>query len=146
MTLRRLRLSLKRDEALSVTRVSIGKDRLVYILVTDKKLKCQNGKSRIAYIGTTKKGISRISQSVASRAETILKLHGVRSFHARVVTCKKRKNVRTWHKLERAMLITFKDLYGTVPMCNSLGSKMKKTDEFKYFAPAAVRTILEELA
>ena len=146
MTLKRLRLSLKRDEALNVTRVSIRKDRLVYILVTDKKLSYPNARSRIAYIGTTKKGLSRISQSVAARADAILKLHGVRSFQARVVTCKRRRNVKTWYKLERAMLITFKELYGAVPTCNSKGSKMRKTDEFKYFSSARVRTILKDLA
>ena len=82
---RRLRLSLKRDEALRATRVSIGKQKLVYVLVADKRLRYPKGRSRIAYIGTTKKGVTRIAQSVAKRAEDILSLHGVRTFHARVV-------------------------------------------------------------
>jgi hypothetical protein len=53
---RRLKLSLKREEAIRVTRVSLGKSKLVYVLVADKPIDYTYGKSRIAYIGTTKKG------------------------------------------------------------------------------------------
>jgi len=60
--------------------------KLVYVLIADKRLKYKLGKSRIAYIGTTKKGSSRIAQSMAARAEDVLSIHGVRSFHARVIT------------------------------------------------------------
>ena len=54
---RRLSLSLKRDHALQATRVSIGKSKLVYLLIADKRLKYKDGKSRIAYIGTTKRAL-----------------------------------------------------------------------------------------
>ena len=146
MTLRRIQLSLHRDHAMHATRVSIGKSKLVYVLVADKRLKYQNGKSRIAYIGTTKKGTSRIAQSVAARAEDILNLRGVRAFHARVVTCKPRRNVRTWHYLERGLLITFKESFGEVPMCNSHGKNMKRSKEFAYFSEAGLREVIEELS
>ncbi|MGE3274172.1 MAG: hypothetical protein AB7O67_03605 [Vicinamibacterales bacterium] len=118
----------------------------MYLLVADKKLKYRGGRSRIAYIGTTKRGMSRIAQSVAARAEDILSLRGVQRFHARVVTCKPRQKVRTWHKLERALLIEFKNIFGEVPTCNSHGTKMKETDEFDYFRRAGVRTVIEELS
>jgi hypothetical protein len=143
---RRLSLSLKRDEALRATRVSAGKSKLVYVLIADKRLKYPNGKSRIAYIGTTKKGISRISQSVAARADEILSLHGVRSFHARIVICTPRQHVKTWLKLERALLVIFRELFGDVPRCNSHGSKMKETDVFRYFARTAVTNVIGELS
>jgi hypothetical protein len=146
MAKRRSRLSLRRDAALSATRISIGSEKLVYLLIADKKLKYPNGKSRIAYIGTTKKGVARISQSVATRAEDILSLHGVRAFHARVVTCRPRQRVKTWLKLERALLLRFRDLYGSVPKCNSHGKKIKEMDEFSYFARNGVTLVLEELA
>lgn len=55
MALRRLKLSMHRDHAMEATRVSIGKSKLVYVLAADKKIKYDLGKSRIAYIGTTKK-------------------------------------------------------------------------------------------
>jgi hypothetical protein len=143
---RRIKLSLKRDEALRATRVTIGKNKLVYILVADKRLKYQNGKSRIAYIGTTKKGVARIAQSVAARADDILSLHGVRSFHARIVTCKPRRNVETWKKLERALLLKFRERFGEVPKCNSHGKNMKAKDEFRIFGEGGVNNVIEEIS
>ena len=77
--IRKIRLSLKRDEALRATRICVGKLKLACVLISDKRIVYPNGKSRIAYIGTTKKGIERIAQSVAFRANDILKLHGVRT-------------------------------------------------------------------
>lgn len=109
---RRLRLALKREVALRATRVTIGKNKLVYILVADRRLRYPKGRSRVAYIGTTSRGMARVASSVASRAEAILAIHGVRSFEARVVTCQPRQRVRTWLKLERALLIKFKHVYG----------------------------------
>jgi hypothetical protein len=143
---RKLAVSLKRDEALRATRVSVGRSKLVYLLVADKKLKYKRGKSRIAYIGTTKKGVARIAQSVAARAEDILSLHGVRTFHARIVTCRPRQRVATWKKLERALLLRFRDRFGEVPKCNSQGGKMKPTDELNYFAPARLTNVIDELS
>jgi hypothetical protein len=137
--MRRLPVSLRRDEAINATRVFIGASKLVYILIADKRLKYRKGKSRIVYIGTTKNGSSRIAGSVAARAEEILSLHGVRSFHARVVTCRPRQRVKTWHKLERAMLLEFKARFGEVPKCNTQGSNMVETDEFRYFSKTRVR-------
>ncbi|WP_420008413.1 hypothetical protein [Xanthomonas sacchari] len=146
MALRRIKLSLNRDPAMHATRVSIGKAKLVYILVADKKLKYVGGKSRIAYIGTTRKGTSRIAQSVAARADVILSIRGVRSFHARIVTCRPRRKVKTWHYLERALLITFKEMFGEVPACNSHGSNMKRGKEFDYFADYGLELVIEELS
>ena len=143
---RKLAVSLKRDEALRATRVSVGRSKLVYLLVADKKLKYKLGKSRIAYIGTTKKGVARIAQSVAARAEDILSLHGVRTFHARIVTCRPRQRVATWKKLERALLLSFRDRFGEVPKCNSQGAKMKRTDELNYFARARLANVIDELS
>jgi hypothetical protein len=143
---KRLRLSLRRDEALRATRVSIGKQKLVYVLIADKRLQYDKGKSRIVYIGTTKTGVKRVVHSVASRAETILSLRGVRTFHARIVTCKARQNVKTWHKLERALLIDFRRQFGEVPRCNSHGKKFTEVDEFEYFTRKGARNIIEELS
>lgn len=141
----RLRVSLKRDEALRATRVSIGKNKLVYLLIADKRLKYKGGKSRIAYIGTTEKGVARIAQSVAFRADTLLRLRGVRSFHARIVTCSPRRSVETWKKLERALILRFRERFGEVPKCNSHGKKIKRTNELRYFAKAAIENVLDEL-
>jgi len=141
----RLSISLKRDEALRATRVTIGKLRLVYVLVADKPQRYREGRSRIVYIGTTKKGVARVAQSAAARAEEILSLHGVRAFEARIVTCSPRQNVATWRKLERALLLGFRERFGQVPRCNSHGKKMRVTDEFGYFAKKRILSIIDEL-
>src|SRR5262245_43612878 len=132
--LRRLSLSLRRDEALTATRVSVGNQKLVYVLVADKRLRSGKIKSRIAYIGTTRRGVGRVAGSVAHRANDILSLRGVRRFHARVVTCPPRQRVSTWLKLERALLLAFKSKFGMVPLCNSHGKGMRERDEFRYFS------------
>jgi hypothetical protein len=142
---RRLRISLKREGALSASRMSVENDKLVYVLVCDKKIKYPKKKSRVVYIGATKKGISRIARSVAYRAQNILEIHGVRKFQVRILTCKPRQKIKTWHKLERALLIEFKETYGDIPQCNSQGHRIKKTDEDKYFRSKRLHNILEEL-
>jgi hypothetical protein len=142
---RRISLSLKRDEALRATRVTIGRKKLVYLLIADKRLKYELDDSRIAYIGTTKKGVARIAQSVASKADEILSTTGVRTFHARVVTCNPRKNVKTWIKLERGLLLCFRERFGSIPKCNQHGKGIKETDEFRYFSRSAVENVIDEL-
>jgi len=143
--LRRLSLSLRRGAALTATRVSIGKQKLVYVLIADKRLRYKKGKSRIAYIGTTKRGVGRVAGSVATKAEQILELHGVTSFHARIVTCQPRRSVSTWLKLERALLLSFKHRFGEVPRCNSHGKGMRERGEYRYFHKIGVANIIDEL-
>jgi hypothetical protein len=141
-----LHVSLKRGEALHATRLTIGKQKLVYVLIADKRLKYKNGKSRIAYVGTTKKGVARIAQSVATRAEAILVLNGVHEFHARIITCNSRQRVKTWCKLERALILTFRERFGVIPYCNNKGKRMKQTDEFSYFTRSRIANIIDELS
>ena len=109
---KRLTISLKKKHAMQVSRVSIGKKRLVYVIVVPRRLKYPWGRSRIAYIGTTRKGVARIAQSAAARAKQVLSLYGVREFHVRVITCAPRSAVKTWVKLERALLLCFRHQYG----------------------------------
>ena len=143
---KRLTISLKPKHAMQVTRVSIGKKKLVYTILVKKALKYPWGRSRIAYIGTTKRGVDRIAQSVAARARDILLIHGVREFTVRVVTCSPKPGVKTWQKLERAFLLTFRQKYGAPPKCNTQGSKIKQRDEFKYFTRRRLERVLEMLA
>jgi hypothetical protein len=143
---KRLPISLNKKHAMEVTRVSIGKKKLVYLILVKKPLKYQWGQSRIAYIGTTKKGMGRIAQSAAARAEAILGLRGVRDFIVRVLTCPPRPNVKTWVKLERALLFVFRQRYGALPKCNTQGKNMKERDEFKYFRRDRLERMLEKLA
>lgn len=143
---RRLNISLKREEAMTVKRVAIGSQKLVYCLLAGRAHPYRYGRSRIVYIGTTKNGVSRIATSVAAKAEKILSAHGVQELHVRVITCKPRQRVKTWLKLERAALLTFRELYGQIPRYNSQGSHMTETDEFEYFSRARIRRVLEDRA
>lgn len=144
-SLRKIRLSLQKRPVIVAQKIEAGKNKLVYLLLADKKCKYPNGWSRVVYIGTTKNGISRVAQSVAARSEAILKMRGVDSYEARIVTCKPRKGVKTWDKLERAFLLRFKIKYGDIPICNTQGKNMRVTDEFSYFSEGGVDTVLREL-
>jgi len=143
---KRLTVSLKKKPAMQVSRVSIGKKRLVYVIVASKSLKYLWGRSRIAYIGTTKKGMARIAQSAAARSKQVLGLHGVREFHVRILTCAPRPPVKTWVKLERALLLCFRRRYGQVPVCNKTGKNMKPRGESAYFNQDRLERLLEQLA
>ena len=83
---------------------------------------------------------------LAVRANDILELRGVRSFTARIITCPPRRNVSTWLKLERALLLGFKEKFGEVPKCNSHGKRMKETDEFRYFRKKGVLRVVDDLS
>lgn len=144
--IRRLNLSLKGQHALEVTRIAVGNQKLVYVLIADKTFSYPHGrKSAIAYIGTTKKGVARVAGSAAERAQEILSLHGVKKVIARIVTCGTRQKVKTWLKLERALLLEFRSAYGSVPKCNSHGKNMVETDEFSYFSRDAMRKLIQRL-
>jgi hypothetical protein len=137
---------LKAAAAITVTRFALGHDRLVYVFVTDRPLRYPKGRSRIAYIGTTKTGAARISQSVAARSQAILQLHGIRSFEARVLTCKPRRHIKTWFKLERALIVAFRDHFGAVPRCNVKGKKMKANGVLRLFRDQRITEVLRTLS
>ena len=84
---KRLNVSLKPKHAMQVSRVSIGKKKLVYVIIASKSLKYLWGRSHVAYIGTTKKGMAQIAQSGPRTREKVLNLHGVKEFHVRILTC-----------------------------------------------------------
>lgn len=146
MKKKRLTVSLKPKVLLQVNRVKIGQDRLVYALVADKKLKYKWGRTCVMYIGTTTKGLARVASSAANKAEEILSHYGVRTCSARIITCKQRRNVRTWRKLERAMILSFREMYGEVPRCNSQGKRIVEKDEFDYFNHSRIRQILRDIS
>lgn len=143
---KRLTVSLKKKPAMQVGRVSVGKKKLVYAIIACRPQKYPWGRSRVVYIGTTKKGVDRIAQSAAARAKAVLSLHGVRDFVVRIVTCAPRPNVKTWVKLERALLLTFRNKYGKLPVCNTVGKRIKQRDDFYYFKRERLEDILEALA
>lgn len=121
-------------------------DKLVYVMVAKKPLEYKRGKSSIAYIGTTERGEKRVTESLAERADEIFALHGVDELVVRVITCTPRQRVKTWVKLESALLITFRGIHGQVPLCNTKGKKMKARDCWRYFSKKRIHSVIEELA
>ena len=146
MTKRRSNISLKADPALVARRVIIGADKLVYVLVADRAINYSKGRSRIVYVGTTKKGGSRIAQSVATRSAQILRLHGVIEFEARVLTRKPRQRLRMWVRLERAILLVFRECFGEIPKCNKHGKQIIEGKEFELFSRARIQRVVKELS
>jgi len=145
MAKRKLAVNLKPGHAMQVTRVSIGRKKLVYVILANISLKYRWGRSKIAYIGTTKKGVDRIAQSVAAHADDILSLRGVREFTVRIVSCQPCPAVKTWQKLERAILFVFLRKYGSLPKCNTQGEHIKQQDVFKYFNHDRLVKVLDSL-
>ena len=139
--LRRITPSLKQQPSLVASRVAINKQRLCYILVANKKLQYPEGRSRIAYIGTTKKGLSRVASSVAHRADSVLR-RGITSFEARIVTTPFRQRVRTWLRLEGCLLTVFHEQFGALPKCNDKNGK----PDWKRFRKHKIERIIEDLS
>ena len=131
-----------------VSRTAIRQPQSAYVLVANRKLNYKTGRSRIVYIGTTKKGIGRFAVSAAGRADDVLKTHGVKSFDVRVVNCQVEANatIKYWHYLERALLMRFIARFGERPKCNGTGQRMQPSKEFDYFVQARIDAIVDDLS
>lgn len=133
------------DPVLTIRRYALTAKTLVYIAVANKKLKYRHASSsRIAYIGTTKNGISRIAQSAAYRASTVLGKHGIYKMDFYFVTCKPIQKLKTWKIFEHALILTFRELFGDTPLCNIHGKNAQWRNEKKYFSDKKLRTIIEK--
>ncbi len=139
---KRLRIRCRSHPAITITRQALKADKLVYVARTNKPLRYRHGRSCIAYIGTTQAGAARVAQSAASRAPQLLKIYGVKSIEFYVVTCAPRAGLRAWRKLERALLLVFRERYGEKPWCNKQGTHIKWQDELKYFSRKALEEVL----
>jgi hypothetical protein len=131
--------------AMTVHRVGIRKVKLCYLIKANRYIKYPFGSSPIVYMGTTRRGINRLANSAAYWAPEILGTHGITAFEVHVVNFTPRQHVQMWRKLERALLLTFRDLYGAVPLCNTQGVRMKERDEFRYFSRRRIEHILRHL-
>lgn len=142
----RLKISLKPKPALTMRRVALEHERLVYVICADRKLRYEGGFSQIAYIGTTKNGISRVASSAAHRSWDVLWAHGVQSLDVRIVTCRPRQGFKSWLKLERALILAFRERFGEPPKCNVQGRRMKLGDEFDRFSFERLSQIIDTLS
>jgi hypothetical protein len=130
---------------MTLSRGALGADRLVYILAANKPIKYPQGRSRIVYVGTTKRGVRRVASSVAYRAEGILGRPGLKTVDAHLLTYSGRPGAqKLWAKLERAMLFIFKYEYGDIPILNKVGRNIWPGKEFTFFSRRALLKRIRE--
>jgi hypothetical protein len=141
---RRYRINDSFEPVITVESDVTKYDELVYLLVANRPLPRKKGTSRIAYIGKTASGVSRIAQSAADKIVSTLECHGVRRLRAFVVWAKPRRYERTDlpHLLERGLLLTFRDEFGELPRFNLMGVGMKWGAETDYFRAEALHRIV----
>jgi len=133
------------EPVLTIHRQTFRTDTLVYIGVANKELSYKfSKKSPIVYIGTTKNGVQRIAQSAAYHASNILGEYGIHTLNFYHVTCKPKKGLKTWKKLERALIITFREIFGEVPYCNKQGKNMDWHNERTIFNVNSLRDIIQK--
>jgi hypothetical protein len=142
---KKLSVMVKWPPAVTVTRMVPRVEKLCYVVTANKIVAYNRGRSKIVYIGATDKGLSQLVANVAHKTGEIFANHDMTHFEAHVVTCKAYGSVPTWYKLERALLLGFRDLHDAPPLCNSFGGGIKEEDEFSYFAYERIRNVLEDL-
>jgi hypothetical protein len=64
---KKLSIRIHKEPAIVINRIAFRDNKLVYIARANKKLRYPWGKSRIAYIGTTKRGARRMASSAACK-------------------------------------------------------------------------------
>jgi hypothetical protein len=120
-----MRVQLASKPAMTVHRRILTKDRIVYLLVGRKPFKYRGGRSRIAYIGTSKRGARRIASSAAHTADEFFSKRGSRQMDVFIASCEARPGLKSWEYLERALLANFLAQYQELPFCNRQGKKYK---------------------
>ena len=120
-----MRVQLASKPAMTVHRRILTKDRIVYLLVGKKPFRYRGGRSRIAYIGTSKRGARRIASSAAHRADEVFSKRGSRQMDVFIASCEARPGLKSWEYLERALLANFLAQYQELPFCNRQGKKYK---------------------
>jgi hypothetical protein len=139
----RLNIRTTTEPVITVTRQACHNDKLVYIICARKPQKYRGGRSSILYIGTTKKGVRRMASSAASKAMYFLQHWGVRHLDVYVVTCKLKPGLRVWLKLERGLLLAFREMFGELPRGNRQGKNIFWNDEHVYFKYRPLRRMIE---
>jgi len=131
--MRKLKVRPPKQPLLTLTRSRQFTDRMVYILTANKHLPYKDrdsrtvGRSKILYIGTTKKGVSRPAASAVNKAsEVFYHLHGVKTIDVHVVTCSTHNKKETWKRLEAALLDAFRRRYFQLPRYNKVRPATKE--------------------
>ena len=125
---RKLKIKSSETSLLTITRSPQWDDKMVYILTCPNRyFRYRNGRSRILYIGTTKKGAGRPAASAVNKASQAFgNLHGVKTIEVHLATCRPGGKQKTWKHLECALLDTFFNRYFELPEYNKVRPKLKK--------------------
>ena len=116
---------------------------MVYILAANKYLPYKDsqsktvGRSKIIYIGTTKKGAGRPAASAVNKASEAFSLHGVKTIDVHIVTSTGGKK---WKLLEAALLDAFRTRYFNLPKYN----KVRPENVEGVFGSKAFRKLLAQ--
>jgi hypothetical protein len=138
--MRKLKVKPPKQALLTITRSRQWTDKMVYILATNKSHKYRNGRSKILYIGTTKKGAGRPAASAVNKAsEAFYNLRGVKTIEVHLVTCAPRRAMQTWRRLESALLDIFRSKYFQLPKYN----KVRPTTKEGLFSTKALTKIID---
>lgn len=153
---KRLKIKFSKSPSIIIHRAAFRNDRLVYVARANKRIRYPVGdksriaqmreRSRIVYIGTTKKGARRIASSAAAKGEELLYDYGMKGLEFHIVTCTRRPGVESWRKLERALIIRFRELYGDIPKGNNLGRFWRWKDEKDYFSQDKLDQVIDALS
>ena len=137
--MRRLKIKCSNDSLLTVTRSPQWNDKMVYVLAANKYFRYRNGRSRIIYIGTTKRGAGRPAASAVNTASHAFgKLHGVKTIEVHIATCRPRRAMQTWRHLESALVNAFWNRYFELPEYN----KMRPRHQNGLFRDEALKKIV----
>lgn len=128
-----MKLKLNKNPLLRISRSATRDTRVVYLAIANRKFRYHLGKSPIVYIGTTKIGIRRVAHSAASKAEQIIKEYNCKYLDFYTISASGYPGVAIWEKLERALIIRFRELYGDVPKYNQSFRKARWREEKRYF-------------
>ena len=90
----KLTISISTKPAVIIHRRANTNKRLVYFAVANKPHRYRYGRSHVLYIGSTKKGASRVAASAAAKARELLREHGVKELQFFTVSCRRRRHVR----------------------------------------------------
>ena len=134
------------EPAITITRTAYAESELVYIAYADKPLRYKKGDSRIAYIGTTKNGVWRVASSAAWKAEDLFTRRGVHTLQFYIIATPRHRRHTTYRKLERALLLRFRERYGDIPAANKQGKRLRWRDDDNVFTDASINKILDDFA
>lgn len=137
------RIKYRDEPSLTIHRIAFDEDKLVYLARANRMFNYDRGRSNIGYIGTTKNGAWRIASSAAHRGWTLMDEYGVQSLDFHVVTCTPVPGMRSWKKLERALLIRFCERYGRPPLANKQGGRLRWENELDYFSIRKLDEIID---